>query len=122
MKHLVTIIFVLVVGYVEAAENQLPSYLEGKWGWGNCENNIHTIKYSQNKEFLEFIVNEGSYFYYIAGTEEKGLKVVMLSENRFDSNNNPVHWYIVFEGNDKYYWLRSDRKENDLRGPISRCK
>ena len=122
-KTLVFLILVIAVNCTtENKSGELPMYLEGSWGWGECENNKHKIKYSPNKEFLEFNTEDGSYRYYIAGMEEKGFKVVMLNEDRYDSNGNPVYWYIVFDGEDTYYWLRSDRKEDDLRGPIERCK
>jgi hypothetical protein len=126
MKVILSFLLLIIVaqpGTVLGSQiDSVINTLEGKWGWGNCEDNKHTIKASQNKEFLEFIVENGSYYYFIAGLTHKGLKVVMMHEDRFDDQNNLVYWYVVMDGKDKYFWLRSDRKENDLRGPVSRCK
>lgn len=97
--------------------------LRGVWGWGGCEDNKHSISSLPNKEFLEFEYGPDNYgYYYVAGLTKKGLKVVLQHEDRVDEKGNLVTWYIVFKGKDTYFWLRSDREENDLRGPIKRCK
>ena len=116
-------LMLFIPGVTISSEKELNlNNIQGEWGWGNCENNKHKIKKSQNNQFLEFTVEKGTYYYYIAGQSKNGIKVILINEDRFDDSGNLVYWYIVPDGNNKYYWLRSDRKQNDLRGPIIRCK
>ena len=98
------------------------SAIEGRWGRGNCTWNFHSIELTKNGQFLRFVDELQTYYYYIAGTTERGHKLIMLSEDRFDEKENPVAWYVVFHNPNSYSWLRSDREADDLRGPITRCK
>jgi hypothetical protein len=112
----------ILLANVAFAENEDYKYLEGTWGWGNCEDSLHRISFSPNKEFLKFESGGLPNYYFIDGPTSKGLKVVLLEEKRLDDAGNPVFWYIVAKDNNTYYWLRSDRHQDDLRGPIKRCK
>ncbi len=124
MKIFATILLLTgIFGPQFAIAGDVPlSAIEGRWGRNNCNMYIHTIRFSANKQFLQFTDEEKTYYYYIAGITERGYKVVMLPEDRFDSKGNPVFWYIVFHNNNSFAWLRSDRESGDLRGPVVRCK
>ncbi len=121
-NNMLFVLLMMVANSAVAAGQGMPlSEITGTWGREGCTWYIHTITFSKNKEFLEVNDDEKKYYYYIAGKTDKGFKVVMLGEDRLDLNNNPVYWYIVFKDKNTFYWLRSDRSVNDLRGPVSRC-
>ena len=106
-----------------ALENSVSKEdLLGVWGRDNCSGYVHTTELTENGEYFRFTDSGRSYYYYIAGKDPRGLKLVMLGESRLDDEGNPATWYVVMDGKDRFYWLRADRDDNDLRGPLERCE
>jgi hypothetical protein len=105
----------------QAADVSL-SAIEGRWGRDNCSFYLHTFGFTPNKQFLQLEDEQGIQYYYVVGPTKRGYKVVLLGEDRLDAKGNPVSWYIVFHNNKSFSWLRSDRKSDDLRGPVVRCE
>jgi hypothetical protein len=96
--------------------------LPGNWGREGCKEYPHRIELLHGGRQLLVTDEEGSHVYDVDGAEGRGLKVRLQGEERRDSQGNVVYWHVVLENPDRFWWLRSDRKPDDLRGPVERCR